>query len=68
MPEWLNRLLIWGGCALVVVFAVALIWVESAAAPEGGADAGAPTGLYWVLLVIGAVAAIAGYFLDRRSA
>ena len=40
----------------------------SAAAPEGGADAGAPTGLYWVLLVIGAVAAIAGYFLDRRSA
>ncbi len=68
MPEWLNRLLMWGGCALVVVFAVALIWIESTAAPDGGAGAGAPTGLYWVLLVIGAVAAIAGYFLDRRSA
>ena len=68
MPEWLNRFLMWGGCGLVVVFAVALIWVESAAAPVGGTEGGAPTVLYWVLLVVGAVAAIAGYYLERRSA
>ncbi len=69
MPSWLTPLLQWGGIALVIVFAAALAWVENFA-PTDGSDAiasAAPTELYWVLLVIGVVAAIAGFYLVRNK-
>jgi hypothetical protein len=69
MPSWLTPLLLWGGIALVIVFAAALAWVENFAPPDGS-DAiasAAPTELYWVLLVIGVVAAIAGFYLARNK-
>ncbi len=69
IPSWLNPLLQWGGIALAIVFAAALIWVENFAPPDGS-DAiasAAPTELYWVLLVIGVVAAIAGFYLARNE-
>ncbi len=67
----------WGGIALAVVFAIAVIYVETIAPiPEGGEISApvalnwvlsAPVALYWALLVVGAVAAIAGFVLDRRK-
>ena len=63
MPTWLVPLLKWGGIALAVVFAITLIWVRAAASAEGGASA--PTALYWI--VIGVVAAVAGFVLDRGT-
>ncbi len=68
MPNWLIPLLKWGGIAVAVVFAVAVILTEtSGPIPEGG-ETSAPVALYWVLLVVGVVAAIAGFVLDRRKA
>ena len=55
MPNWLIPLLKWGGIALAVVFAIAVVYME-------------PMPLYWVLLVVGVVAAIAGFVLDRPKA
>ncbi len=72
MPSWLTPVLQWGGLALVVVSAAALIYVlgimEPAAEGEGTADQiTAPVTLYWVLLVVGVVGAVAGFVLDRRT-
>ena len=69
MPSWLTPLLQWGGIALAIVFAAALIWVETFASPDGTDTiaSSAPTALYWVLLVIGVVAAIAGFYLSRNK-
>ena len=68
MPNWLTLILAWGGAVVVVISAIALIYVELVTpTPEAGATPGetaAPITLYWVLLVIGAVAAIVG--LRRR--
>jgi hypothetical protein len=75
MPTWLVPPLKWGGIALIS--AIAIIYVQYiAAAPtlEAGAatdEAGAatdeaPVNLYWVLLVVGMVATIAGFTMDRR--
>ena len=51
MPDWLIAVLKWGGYALAVVFAVAVIYTEiMPTAPEGG-ETSAPGALYWVLLV-----------------
>jgi hypothetical protein len=70
MPTWLVATLKWGGIALAIVSAVAIIYVQYIAAgptPETGAATDeAPMTLYWVLLVVGIVAAIAGFALDRR--
>jgi hypothetical protein len=67
MPDWLIAVLKWGGYALAVVFAVAVFYTEiMATAPEGG-ETSAPVALYWVLLVVGVVAAIAGFVLGRRK-
>ncbi len=67
MPNWLTPALKWGGIALAVVFAIAVIYVRtSVPIPEGG-ETSAPMALYWVLLVVGVVAAIAGFVLERRS-
>ncbi len=72
MPKWLILVLQWGGLALVVVSAAALIYVlgimEPAAEGEGTADQiTAPVPVYWVLLVIGVVGAVLGFVLDRRK-
>ena len=71
MPKWLTLILAWGGVAVVVISAIALIYVGAVMpAPEAGAapsETAAPITLYWVLLVIGIVAAIVGYLVDKRS-
>lgn len=70
MPSWLAPTLRWGGIALAIIAAVAIIYVQFIAAaptPEAGAATDeAPITLYWVLLVIGLAAAIAGFALGRR--
>ncbi len=72
MPNWLKPLLSWGGLALAVVAAIALIYVETLAptAEEGGtaSETTAPIELYWVLLVAGIVAAAIGFYMGRRKA
>ncbi len=67
MPSWLLLILRWGGVALAVVSAVALIYVELLApTPEAlAAPSAAPVILYWVLLVIGAAAAIVGFAVGK---
>ncbi len=68
MPNWLTPALKWGGIALAVIFAIAVILTEtSGPIPEGG-ETSAPVALYWVFVVIGVVAAIAGFVLDRQKA
>ncbi len=67
MSDKLIALLTWGGAVVAVVFAVALIWVEVFARPPEGSESAAPVVLYWGLLVLGAVATIAGFALDRRK-
>ena len=69
MPKQLTVILAWGGVAVVVISAIALIYVMYMPTPEAGATPGetaAPITLYWVLLVIGAVAAVVGYLADKR--
>jgi hypothetical protein len=76
MPAWLIQVLRWGGLALAVVFAIALALTQGQApTPEPGAVAttpppeagGAPVTLYWILLVIGVIAAVVGFALGRRK-
>jgi hypothetical protein len=69
MPTWLVPTLKWGGIALAVVAAIAILYVQFIAAPappEGTAATDeAPTTLYWILLLVGVVAAVAGFVLQR---
>ncbi len=72
MPSWLTLVLRWGGLALAVLSAAALIYVlgimEPAAEGEAAAEqVTAPVSLYWVLLVIGVVGAVIGFVLGRRG-
>lgn len=70
MPTWLAPLLKWGGALVAIVFAGTLIWVwQTTSGPEAGEPTagGAPVTLYWVLLVVGVIAAIVGFVLDRRK-
>ncbi len=71
MPKWLIQLLKWGGVAVAVISAIALIYVEMLLpTPEAGAAPGqitAPVPVYWVLLVVGVVAAIVGFVVERRN-
>ncbi len=71
MPKWLIELLKWGGVAVAVISAIALIYVEMfLPTPEAGAAPGqitAPVPLYWGLLVVGVVAAIVGFVVERRK-
>ncbi len=68
MPNWVTLSLQWGGLAVAILSAAALIYVlgiiEPAAEGEGTT---APVPVYWVLLVIGVVGAVAGFVLGRRK-
>ncbi len=69
MPVWLIDILKWGGVIVAIVSAIALIYVQELM-PEGGevtVITSAPLTLYWVLLVVGVVAAIIGFVMDRRK-
>ncbi len=72
MPSWLILVLQWGGLALAVLSAAALIYVLGIMEPAAEAEAAAeqvtaPVTMYWVLLVIGAVCAVGGFFMGRRK-
>lgn len=72
MPTWLTMLLRWGGVVLAVLAAIALIYFEflapAPAEPTAAEAGGPPMTLYWVLLVIGVIAAIIGFAMGRRPA
>jgi hypothetical protein len=69
MPNWLMLVLRWGGLALAVVMAATLAYLKiSAPTPEAGAmpePTAAPLTLYWVLLVVGVIAAAIGFYVRR---
>ncbi len=67
MPSWLTVMLKWGGIAVAIVFAAALIWVEQLAPDAEGAPSAAPVELYWVLLAVGVIAAIIGFAVKKRA-
>ena len=70
MQKWLGRALEWGGAVLAMVSAAALIYVElflMRTAEEAPVESTAPVELYWILLVIGVIAAIIGFFGRRRT-
>ncbi len=71
MPKRLIELLKWGGVAVAVISAIALIFIDLLLpTPEAGAAPGqitAPVPLYWGLLVVGVVAAIVGFVMERRK-
>ncbi len=68
MPNWSVPVLQWGGCALAIVSAAALIYVLGMMEPAAeGEQITAPVTVYWVLLVIGVAGAVAGFALARRK-
>ena len=68
MSNWQVLVLRWGGALLAVVFAVALILVYLVFdTAEGEAPSNAPEIIYWVLLVIGIVAAGVGFLKETDS-
>ncbi len=73
MPDWIIAVLKWGGIALAAVSIVALVyvqWFAAGPAPEAGAEpmaTTAPVTLYVILLIVGVVAAIAGFALGRKK-
>jgi len=68
MPSWLVPLLQWGGSALAIVTAAALIYVLSIMEPAAeGEQITAPVQVYWALLVIGIIGAVVGFVLARRK-
>jgi hypothetical protein len=70
MPSWLVLTLKWGGIALAIIAAIAIIYVQFIAAPAPpeatAATDEAPMTLYWTLLLVGVLAAIAGFMIGRR--
>ena len=67
MPSWLTDTLRWGGIAVAIVFAAALIWVEQPALDAKGTLSAAPVELYWALLAVGVIAAIIGFAVGKRA-
>ena len=71
LPTWLTPVLKWGGLALAVLMAATLIVIKVLTkAPEAGAmpePSAAPEWLYWVLLVVGVVAAAVGFSVPQRK-
>ncbi len=71
MPKWLIAVLSWGGAALAVASAAALV-LTGVMAPGPGAGAmpepsAAPTKFYWIALFVGVVAAGVGFVVGRRK-
>jgi prolipoprotein diacylglyceryltransferase len=70
MPSWLAPTLKWGGIVVAVSTAIAIIYVQFIAAPAPPeateATDEAPMALYWIMLLVGVVAAIAGFVIGRR--
>jgi hypothetical protein len=70
MPTWLAVTLKWGGIGLATLAVIAIIYVQFIAAPAPpeatAATDEAPMTLYWIMLLVGVVAAIAGFALGRR--
>jgi hypothetical protein len=67
MPSWLTVTLKWGGIAVAIVFAAALIWIELSAPGAKGALSAAPVELYWILLAVGVIAAIIGFTVKKPT-
>jgi mannose/fructose/N-acetylgalactosamine-specific phosphotransferase system component IIC len=71
LPTWLTPVLRWGGLALAVLMAAILIVVKFLTkAPEAGAMpelSAAPEWLYWVLVVVGVIAAAVGFSVAQRK-
>ncbi len=67
MPSWLTVTLKWGGIAVAIVFAAALIWVEQSAPEAEGAASAAPVEVYWILLALGVIAAIIGFTVKKPT-
>jgi hypothetical protein len=59
-----------GGIGLAIIAAIAIIYVQYLAAPAPpeatAATDEAPMTLYWIMLVVGVVAAIAGLVIEQR--
>jgi len=56
----------WGGSAVTMVSAIAVIYVWMVTPPPEG-DSGAPMTLYAVLILAGLAAAVIGWLLERRK-
>ncbi len=68
MSKWQVLVLRWGGILLAGVFAVALILVNYVIEiPEGETSSSAPQVVYWVLLAIGVVGAVAGFVVKPKE-
>ncbi len=67
MPNSLVQALKWGGLVLAVITAIALIYVGFVGTGTATEPSSAPTTLYWVLLIIGIIAAVVGVVADRRG-
>lgn len=68
MGNWQVLVLRWGGALLAVVFAVALILVYFVSdTAEGETPSNAPEIIYWILLIVGAAAAIVGFRKESDS-
>ncbi len=68
MPSWLVPVLQWGGPALAIVSAAALIYVLGIMEPAAeGEQITAPVPVYGVLLAIGVAGAVVGFALARRK-
>ncbi len=67
MPSWLTVTLKWGGIAVAIVFAAALIWVEQSAPDAEGAATAAPVEVYWVLLAVGVIASVIGFAVKKPT-
>jgi hypothetical protein len=63
--RWLTALLMWGGGAVTIVSAIAVVYVVVVAPAIEGAASGAPMTLYVVLIVAGLAAAIVGWLMQR---
>ncbi len=62
MNKWQVLVLRWGGTLLAAVFAVALILVYLVVdTAEGETPSNAPEIIYWVLLIVGIIAAGVGF-------
>ncbi len=69
IPRWFGPNLGWGGTALAVAAAAGLIYVEflMPTAEEVPVETTAPVDLYWILLVVGAFAAVIGFVGGRKT-